>query len=413
MEEKENKSSLNNKEIKKEEKEKMLANLEVNGANSDDNSPKVNEEKETNSKSVALSDDVAEDVNLSFLKKHINESRYDFTNGDILNKTEDCYPQIDSNISLFKRVVPKYSVLQKVYRILLAFFVVLIVTSVILIQKFASPSISQLLAILVAVFGIVIIAVIYILNVIVNKKKDSFCIKIFTENIASLGSYTYRDEKDFTLKEVRYFSEPSDASVINAHYFSLINSIKGRACVEGEYLNYTFRDYQSYIIGGGKLVLSTESVEKEEQEKETEKEANSSKVVFYGKMIVYDYKLKEKDGLIIVVKGPGIYLPNYLKGYQQVNVEGLSDNIIVYATNDTVTKSVLNKKSIDILNSLYVNDDCRGMYLTLNDKGTNIGIAASEEALYINVDEGVKQENLDSLVKETKLVMSFLRTIVK
>lgn len=226
-----------------------------------------------------------------------------------------------------------------------------------------------------------------------------------------------------------------DSKIVEAHYFSTINSIDSRALVAGKRNGLDFQSAEVAVsipsrtfveankkpedflrTDGTKYVPSpisatvsqTQDIQtkdmtmidldvaaevgsaKNSTEKRAKDEAKAQKNAptrtssgLFGKYFAYGYTVSSQESIIIVFMGDkeNTVVPDYVNSYQPIHVSGLRSNILVYAADISYSGAFFTADTIKILNGFEPDSTINSGFLSLNSYGTKIALNAGDNLM--------------------------------
>ena len=348
------------------------------------------------------------------------------------NSTNPLTKDITDSFLEFKKLTKLPKIIELVTMIL-TFSV--IITSLVLVFTVAS---SNKIAVIVAliVTAVVLIAS-FVVSRIFSRKKTRHTTKYLKDYETIINGAT---AKELKIKEAKMAvaGKIDDQDVIQTHYFATINSIQSRGIVEGKRNNKgirigevavvvpptTFEDANQlpnkFVDIEGKVVEVTKPSEPVKEEvpptpslfgNKKRMEPTEIYLGLFGKLFSYDLILDSSESFIVAFRGPykTTYLPNYLTGFDAVKLDGLNKDIIVYAVDINKSKKFFDKKGIELLNRISVDDDFTSGFITGNSYGIRVGLNLSDRVMQLPLnDNSASSTAFDNYLTSTQRMFDFI-----
>lgn len=105
----------------------------------------------------------------------------------------------------------------------------------------------------------------------------------------------------------------------------------------------------------------------------------------FGKFVSYDMKVSSQESFIVAFMGDrkNTVLPDYVKGFQAIHVPGLRSNIVVYAADIRYSKVFFDVNGVKLLNGLVTGTTIQSAFLSVNSYGTHLGITLSDNIMQL------------------------------
>ena len=149
------------------------------------------------------------------------------------------------------------------------------------------------------------------------------------------------------------------------------------------------------------------------QEANAKKKPDISYGIF-GKYICYPLTLIEDTGLIVRLSGRNAYMPTYLDGYLELQVENLKEDYKVWTTNNVVATNLLsNPELIEVLNSISPNDFLENVFLCINSNGLKIALNFNESVMEVPTEAPINGTPYQEYKAELDKVIQIIDIIEK
>lgn len=310
-----------------------------------------------------------------------------------------------------------------------------ILTSLILLFIVGSKN-NTVLIVSLSVTGAVLVGS-FVLSRVFSKKKTlqtTQYLKAF-ESILNGNTLSTLNVKEGKLSVA---GKIDDQDVIRTHYFATINSIQSRGVVEGKRKDKGFRGGEVAVIvpstpfaeanrlpekyidlHGNEVNVEVKQEVPVSKETTTtplnlfkkKTEPNEIYLGLFGKLFSYDLMLDSSQSIIVAIKGKykSTYLPNYLTGFEAIKIDGLDENIIVYAVDIASSKKFFDKKGIELLNKIKITEDFTSGFISANSYGVRVGLNLSDRVMQLPLDEKVSSSNaFDNYIEATKNMFAFV-----
>ena len=136
--------------------------------------------------------------------------------------------------------------------------------------------------------------------------------------------------------------------------------------------------------------------------------------IIFGKYICYPLTLIEDTGLIVRLSGRNAYMPTYLDGYLELQVENLKEDYKVWTTNNVVATNLLsNPELIEVLNSISPNDFLENVFLCINSNGLKIALNFNESVMEVPTEAPINGTPYQEYKAELDKVIQIIDIIEK
>lgn len=254
--------------------------------------------------------------------------------------------------------------------------------------------------------GLVIVA--FVVTMIISsklKKKTMAGIESFIHSyILTIDGLTFGSIPDLDNVRIAPQGQVDNNNVINAHYYETILSVASRNKAIGTFkgINFTLVDVSLSVPANPA-----------EAGKARGRQKNSS-LGFYGKWLALDHKIP-MGGIIICRQSESHTLtaaPTYLDGYEAVEVEGLDDHFMVFATDASIAAQFMTPEVKEALTALIPGEQLLDYLISVNANGTYFGLNYADPIVAAPLTEKVKLEAYEEHLSAIKGMFKVLDAII-
>lgn len=193
--------------------------------------------------------------------------------------------------------------------------------------------------------------------------------------------------------------------IVQAHYFDTINKFNSRNVVKAKLNGKEFKVGEIACVNPFQATST--------QEANAKKKPDISYGIF-GKYICYPLTLIEDTGLIVRLSGRNAYMPTFLDGYLELQVENLKEDYKVWTTNNVVATNLLsNPELIEVLNSISPNDFLENVFLCINSNGLKIALNFNESVMEVPTEAPINGTPYQEYKAELDKVIQIIDIIEK
>lgn len=420
--------------------ENTMAEEENKNEAIDENSPEADNEEANENESAASEDEKADAIDGEYNEAKASAS---VSNPDAfvpMTYFNDGTRTIDEDIENIRKNSMKQMNSSKVFDVISLVLMILAFVGVILVTFLIKDENLAWVTWVVLGVAVAIILGCFIVSTVLNKKRTKVVQSYLTQyedasNGYAIASLEVENPMIYTQGTV------DNQKVIEAHYFSTINSIGSRAIIEGKRKNRDFSiaevavqippvSYAScnakpsdvFDFDGNRYVPDTSSTtetmtgtmeiptknmtlldldlageasgmddtqirRKDEikAKKSRYNEPTETTSGLFGKFISYDMKVSSQEAIIVSFMGDRKYtvLPDYVKGFKAIHVPGLRSNIVVYASDIRYSKVFFDNEGVKRLNALVTSTVVQSAFISINSYGSHVGITLCDSIMQL------------------------------
>ena len=257
------------------------------------------------------------------------------------------------------------------------------------ITMLINPDAVNKLFIPVLILFVTFLLVSFILISSMKKKRDFYFDDYKYTYFLNIDSYCYHQTGISNL-ELSYNSkiELDDVKKIDCYENILVSPT--RDIVKGTMFGIDFKSYDLLIKTGNNL-----------------EDKNTQSVIFSGKMFNLDLLPKKNGKLVIYLKGCGDSFPTELKGLNPTSIKDLKKEYQVFTSFD-YPDTMLNKKMIESLNKLNIDDVVEDIIISINKNGIFVGLSLTSTYMTIPFENDVDDKFINHYRRDIEIISSFL-----
>ncbi|MDD7735369.1 MAG: hypothetical protein SOW55_06575 [Bacilli bacterium] len=261
-----------------------------------------------------------------------------------------------------------------------------------LIMLINPDSVNKLFIPVLALF-VTFLLVSFILISSMKKKRNFFFDEYKYTYFLNIDSYCYTQTGIANL-ELSYNSKIELDEVNKIDCYENILTTPTRDIVKGTMFGVNFTSYDLLIKTGNSL-----------EDKKTQS------VIFSGKMFNFNLLTKKSGKLVIYLKGCGDSFPTELKGLDPTSIKDLKKEYQVFTSFDN-PESMLNKKMIESLNKLAIDDVVEDIIISINKNGLFIGLSLTSFYMTIPFENDVDDKFINHYKRDIEIITSFISALL-
>lgn len=341
----------------------------------------MEENKELNNQEEKIFKDVKENVQGDGLGKY-NPGQYYFP--DPVVSSEETIKNINVARETFYTYINQSNKIKKI--MLFSFLGIFLLLGILLIAK--PELVNQLFTPLIVVFLIFLLASFGVVSS--TKKKRNFHFDQYRYHyFIAIDSYCYY-QTGYSNIELSYNSKIELDEIKKIGCYENVVSAPTRDIVKGTVFGVNF--------------FSCDALIKSEDKIDGKKVINT---IFSGKLFKLDLKSKKPGKMYLYLNGCGDAHPTELKGMEPTQIKDLKKEYEVFTSFEN-PNTMLNKKCVESLNKLTIDDIVEDVILSISKEGVYLGISLTSEYMTIPYQNEVNDKFLKYYKKIVELVSIFV-----
>jgi hypothetical protein len=266
---------------------------------------------------------------------------------------------------------------------------------------------SDLKWLVYVLFGILIVLVAAAMIVSSRqRKKLNTDVDAYVDTVLStVDSYVFTDP-EFTSPVYAKHGNIDLSMVVQAHYYDTINTINSRNVVKTQFMGQELT--VSEVACQVPYQIPSDGLD---HSKEDPKKAPSASYGIFGKYVTYPLTLASGVSVIFLMKGAHACLPTFTDGYQELKVEGLNDNFLVWATDETNGRAMFTPEVLTILNSWKSDANMENIFFSVNASGLKISLGYNESVMEVPMEKPVAGTPYQHYKSDIEKVLNLIKAL--
>lgn len=207
------------------------------------------------------------------------------------------------------------------------------------------------------------------------------------------NSYLYKREGFENIK-IGYKQKPDPEIIKQINISDEVCVINSRNVIQGSMLGNSFEAADAAIRVGNP------------------NKPSEQKVVFVGKIYVFNYSFKDEGRTFIYLKGCGDAAPTKVADVNKVEVKGLKNDWEVYTSHKEYQK-IFSEDLLKVLNKMKTDETLNDIVISIVSDKVLVGFSYSDEAMVIPMNKDFEVNCLDHMYKDIDNLLEINQSLIE